>query len=59
MIFSTIAEGWGLIFSSGDEALEGLTLMIKDFGNLIQTFVLDKINSYREFLQKHGKYPKF
>lgn len=37
-------DGWILIFTEGDEALEGLILMIKDIGAAIQIFAIDKIN---------------
>ena len=44
-VLKLIREGWTLIFTQGDEALEGFIMLIQDIGKAIQTFIIDKINS--------------
>ena len=44
-VFSMVAEGWGLIFSDGDKALEGLIIVIKNIGQAIADFIMAPINA--------------
>ncbi|MCK4778817.1 MAG: hypothetical protein KAT57_01455, partial [Candidatus Lokiarchaeota archaeon] len=54
-----INEGFEEYQSRYKFKLKLLNRNVPVFENLELTgIVLDKINSYREFLQKHGKYPK-
>ena len=51
-LFSTVTKGWSLIFSDGDEAWEGFKLMIQDMGETIQTYILDKLESIKDIINK-------
>lgn len=51
-LIGMIGEGWRLIFTHGDEALEGLIMMIKDVGASIKDFILAPINNAIALLNK-------
>ena len=51
-IFKTVREGWGLIFSDGETALEGLKLLFIDLGATIFNFLVSPINKAIELLDK-------
>lgn len=43
-IFKMVRNGWSLIFTDGEKALEGLGILIKDIGANIYNFLINPIN---------------
>ena len=46
------AKGWKLVFTHGDKALEGMLIMLKDVGEKIQTYLIDRLNIVINLLNK-------
>jgi len=44
-IFKMVVEGWNLIFTQGDAALEGLIITVKRIGQAIADFIMAPINA--------------
>jgi hypothetical protein len=44
-VLAMVGEGWGLIFSDGEAAFEGLIIIIKDIGQAIADFIMAPINA--------------
>jgi methyl-accepting chemotaxis protein len=51
-LLAMVRDGWTLIFTDGGEALEGLIMMIKDFGSSITDFFLNPINKAFDLMNK-------
>lgn len=51
-LLTMIRDGWTLIFSDGGEALEGLIMMVKDFGNTLANFFLIPLNNAIDLINK-------
>ncbi len=47
-----VRDGWILIFTEGDAALEGMILMAQDFGNAIKEYVMLPINKVSSLIEK-------
>ena len=50
--FKMVRDGWGLIFTDGDDALEGFIMMIKDVGRYILDLIITPINSAIKLINK-------
>ena len=51
-LLAMVRDGWTLIFSDGGEALEGLIMMIKDFGNIVANFFIIPLNEAIDLINK-------
>lgn len=51
-LLGMIVDGWTLIFTKGDEALEGLIMMLKDVGRSITDFFLNPLNKALDLVKK-------
>lgn len=51
-LLGMIRDGWVLIFTQGDEALEGLIMMLKDVGRSITDFFLTPLHNALNLLKK-------
>ncbi|RLB89589.1 MAG: hypothetical protein DRH26_11250 [Deltaproteobacteria bacterium] len=51
-ILAKIKEGWVLIFTEGDVALEGMILLIKNMGKAVTDFFLNPINKVIDLMNK-------
>jgi len=49
-VFKMVRDGWGLIFSDGKAALDGLISLIKDVGSTIYNFMISPINAAIDLL---------
>lgn len=43
-VFKTVAEGWNLIFTQGEEAIQGLMILIEDIGTTIFNSIISPLN---------------
>lgn len=43
-VLAMVSKGWGLIFSDGEKALDGLMLLIEDIGTTIFNFMITPLN---------------
>jgi hypothetical protein len=48
----TVRDGWVGIFTQGDQALEGMILLLRDIGKHIRTFLLLPINNVIDLLNR-------
>ena len=47
-VFKMVSTGWGLIFSDGDKALQGLLIIVEQIGQSITDFIMAPINALSE-----------
>ena len=51
-LLAMVRDGWTLIFTDGDEALEGLIMLLRDVGKSITDFFLNPINKVFDLINK-------